>query len=182
MLSFPGRVPLPSIAASTIDPQDHHSGTPGAWCKLGPWETTVSDGDLELTSNGGHANFSGIEVWRGRGDHPDAPTGAQVAPEAAREFDMRIAPLLSRHCLGCHNGFDKKGGLDLAHHESALAGGDSGVVLVAGNPDESLLWNRVSAGEVPPDHAVSDEDKETTTAFKRRLTNVHGRVIREILA
>ena len=32
---------------------------------------------------------------------------------AGRDFDERIAPLLARHCLDCHNPTDKKGGLDL---------------------------------------------------------------------
>jgi hypothetical protein len=65
-------------------------------------------------------------------------------------FDERIAPLLARHCLGCHNPSDKKGGLDLTRRESMISGGDSGTAMLPGNADESLLWQRVAADEMPP--------------------------------
>ena len=44
--------------------RDYYSGTGGDWQRLGPWTVTVRDGSIELTSRGGAANFSGIEVWR----------------------------------------------------------------------------------------------------------------------
>ena len=43
-----------------------NSGPGGSWQRLGPWHVNVTDGTIELTSAGGHANFSGIEVWTGR--------------------------------------------------------------------------------------------------------------------
>ena len=47
--------------------RDYDSGTEGEWRRLGPWVTTVTDGKIEVTSRGGAANFSGIEVWRHAG-------------------------------------------------------------------------------------------------------------------
>jgi len=50
--------------------KDYYSGHAGDWRRLGPWLTTVNDGTIEITSRGGAANFSGIELWRpaeGRG-------------------------------------------------------------------------------------------------------------------
>lgn len=44
--------------------RDYESGPPGRWRRLGPWITPVEDGELFITSRGGAANFSGIEVWR----------------------------------------------------------------------------------------------------------------------
>jgi len=44
--------------------RDYYSGHEGEWRRLGPWMVTVSDGTIEITSSGGAANFSGIEVWR----------------------------------------------------------------------------------------------------------------------
>jgi hypothetical protein len=44
--------------------RDYNSGREGDWERLGPWMTTVKDGTIEITSRGGAANFSGIEVWR----------------------------------------------------------------------------------------------------------------------
>jgi hypothetical protein len=43
--------------------RDYHSGLAGRWRRLGPWIATPDDGKLTLTAGGGHANFSGIEVW-----------------------------------------------------------------------------------------------------------------------
>jgi glucose/arabinose dehydrogenase len=40
------------------------SGSAGAWKKLGPYRTTITDGTLNIASSGGHANLSGLEVWK----------------------------------------------------------------------------------------------------------------------
>jgi hypothetical protein len=52
--------------------------------------------------------------------------------------------------MECHQERQAAGGLVLAIREKALAGGDSGEVIVPGRPDESLLIERVTAGEMPP--------------------------------
>lgn len=44
--------------------RNHTSGVEGEWHRLGPWMATVTDGSINITSTGGAANFSGIEVWR----------------------------------------------------------------------------------------------------------------------
>src|SRR5687768_3699014 len=47
--------------------KDVRSGSAGQWQRLGPWPVRVSDGRIELTSLGGHANLSGIEIWKDKG-------------------------------------------------------------------------------------------------------------------
>ena len=43
----------------------HHSGTAGHWDKLGPYPVVFSEpGTLDLKTNGGHANVSGVEIWK----------------------------------------------------------------------------------------------------------------------
>jgi len=42
----------------------HFSGVPGEWHRLGPWTVDVEDGSLRVTTSGGAANISGIEIWR----------------------------------------------------------------------------------------------------------------------
>ncbi len=79
---------------------------------------------------------------------------------AADDFDTVVAPLLARKCLACHNPTEKKGGLDLTGAKSAQAGGESGVVLVAGKPGESLLWERISNGEMPPKKSLTDAEQQ----------------------
>ena len=44
--------------------RDYRSGIRGQWRRLGPWTTTVADGAISITSSGGAANLSGIEIWR----------------------------------------------------------------------------------------------------------------------
>jgi hypothetical protein len=39
------------------------SGAAGAWTKLGPYPVTITDGAINVSTNGGHANVSGLEVW-----------------------------------------------------------------------------------------------------------------------
>jgi len=76
-------------------------------------------------------------------------------------FDRDVAPIIARHCLECHNDFDHEGELDLASQASVLAGGDSGPVLLAGEPNESLLWQRIAEDEMPPDDPLDDTEKAT---------------------
>ena len=47
--------------------RDVYSGGEGQWQRLGPWVVQVRDGSIRLTSRGGAANFSGIEIWRHAG-------------------------------------------------------------------------------------------------------------------
>jgi len=44
--------------------RDYDSGPRGCWRRLGPWAASPVKGKLEITSRGGAANFSGLEVWK----------------------------------------------------------------------------------------------------------------------
>ncbi|MCH7729317.1 MAG: PSD1 domain-containing protein, partial [Planctomycetes bacterium] len=74
-----------------------------------------------------------------------------VASPDDPDFEREIAPILAKRCLECHNPRDAKGGLNLASHEAVLKGGESGVVLVAGKPQESYFVERIETGEMPPE-------------------------------
>ena len=43
---------------------NHSSGGAGVWSKLGPYQATINDGAINVSSSGGHAMLSGLEVWR----------------------------------------------------------------------------------------------------------------------
>jgi hypothetical protein len=74
--------------------------------------------------------------------------GLLPAPTLAEEtFSKRVAPILSRNCLGCHNADRKRGGLDLSTRAGLLAGADSGPVVVAGNAARSRLVQAVSGAK-----------------------------------
>jgi hypothetical protein len=80
-----------------------------------------------------------------------SPTVASADETAGEFFDQQVAPLLVRRCLECHNGFDLKGKLDLSNREGALRGGESGPAIHADRPTDSLVWERVSKKEMPPE-------------------------------
>ena len=60
-------------------------------------------------------------------------------------FEERIAPLLSTRCQGCHNPAraTRSGSLDQTTMKGLLEGGVSGPALVPGDPEASLLLQRV---------------------------------------
>ncbi len=145
---------------------DYKSGPAGTWKRVGPWRVVVDSGSIRLTTRGGAANLSGIEIWKGDGPIPESgrPMASLVRPRdpaAAKVFDAEIAPILARHCLECHGRSLHKGKLALASEEAALAGGASGPVIVPGKPDESLLLDYVDSGEMPRDRpTLSGAEKQ----------------------
>ena len=80
-------------------------------------------------------------------------TGAQLAKrkQSPKEqfFDREIAPLLSRHCLECHDTVNHKGRLDLSKKSTAFATSKKETVIVPGKSAESLLWEVVKGDDMP---------------------------------
>ena len=72
-------------------------------------------------------------------------------------------PLLKARCVRCHGPNDPEGGLDLSRAAAILRGGESGPP-VAATADESLLWQRVSAGEMPPDRPLPPAEQAAYAA------------------
>lgn len=84
----------------------------------------------------------------------------EIESSERRLFAKSIAPILAEHCLECHDAPTRQGGLDLSHRQSALIGGDSGAVMVAGDASASRLWQTIHSDEMPPDRPpLSDEEK-----------------------
>ncbi|MBI1246262.1 DUF1592 domain-containing protein [bacterium] len=76
-------------------------------------------------------------------------------------FVTQVAPLLAKSCVECHDSATHKGGLDLSHMKSAFAGGESGKAVVAGKSHESLLWDRIESGEMPPEGEPLNSSEKT---------------------
>jgi mono/diheme cytochrome c family protein len=85
-------------------------------------------------------------------ENPAHPTSSKQG-EAAR-FGQ-IQKILSETCIRCHNPDQKKGGLDLTRRVHVIRGGKSGPAVVPGNVDESLLIEKVEAGEMPPKNPLA---------------------------
>ncbi|MHC4956988.1 MAG: c-type cytochrome domain-containing protein [Planctomycetota bacterium] len=61
-------------------------------------------------------------------------------------FAVDLQPILTASCGFCHGG---AGGLSLDSHAGVMAGGNSGAIVVAGDPDTSLLIERVTVDDPP---------------------------------
>src|SRR2546421_8482521 len=89
-----------------------------------------------------------------------------AATEGSRYFDERVAPILSRRCLGCHNDELKDGGISFLDRDSLIQGGGRGPAIVPGKPGESVLISAVRQEaelKMPPGAKLSDEDIATLT-------------------
>jgi len=65
-------------------------------------------------------------------------------PEGLKvDFTHDVQPILSAHCSRCHLADQKQGGLSFETVKSALAGGDSGKIVIPGKSAESLLLRRI---------------------------------------
>ncbi len=62
-------------------------------------------------------------------------------------FNDRVAGILEKRCVSCHNSETPKGGLSLQTRDKATVGGDSGPAIVPHKPDESLLLDYISGDQ-----------------------------------
>jgi hypothetical protein len=77
---------------------------------------------------------------------------ALARAEQPLTFEQHVRPILKAHCFQCHGEEDEKeGSLDLRLARLMTKGGDSGPAIVAGKAAESLLLQRLTAGEMPPE-------------------------------
>jgi hypothetical protein len=82
---------------------------------------------------------------------------AVCAENPTNTFDA-VAPILIRHCLKCHQGDEPSGGLRMTTAETFAVGGESGEPTTNGDLDDSLLWEQVSTGEMPPESNLTDSE------------------------
>jgi mono/diheme cytochrome c family protein len=78
------------------------------------------------------------------------PAASRAAGEELT-YEQHVRPILKAHCFDCHGEGEKlKGKLDLRLRRLIVQGGRSGPALVPGKPDDSPLYQRLAAGEMPP--------------------------------
>ena len=86
-------------------------------------------------------------------------------------FESKIRPILVRRCYSCHGPAKQESGLRLDSRTAVLAGGDSGIVVVPGKPDESLLIKAISHQDdslkMPPKQSLSKEQVNAITQWVR---------------
>jgi len=72
------------------------------------------------------------------------PTNAVVEfGEKTTVYQGAVQPVLEAKCITCHNDKKMKGGLNLSSFQVAAKGGKSGAAWVSGDPDKSLMIERM---------------------------------------
>ena len=88
-----------------------------------------------------------------------------------RFFDTRVAPILTRRCLGCHNQELKNGGISFLDRESLLRGGSLGPAIVPGKPREGALLEVLrhdGAIQMPPGPKLPAKEIGVLTKWIKR--------------
>lgn len=86
---------------------------------------------------------SSVPLMAGAPDSIDA--------DAAVSYERDVRPILKAQCFHCHGEAGEiEGSLDVRLRRLLVKGGDSGPAVVPGKPEESPLFERVAAGEMPP--------------------------------
>ena len=90
---------------------------------------------------------------------------AVAADTATPQFETDVRPILKAHCWQCHGeGDELKSELDTRLARFILKGGESGAAVVPGKHTESLLYQRVASGDMPPGSKVLSEQELATLA------------------
>ncbi|MPR37068.1 c-type cytochrome domain-containing protein [Salmonirosea aquatica] len=97
-----------------------------------------------------------FEPWEGTFEKAEVPL------EQAVVFTDVIQPIFEQKCVSCHNADKLKGQLMLTNAESVRKGGKTGKLFVPGNPEISLLLQRV--------HLPQDAKKHMPPSGKTQLS------------
>ena len=87
---------------------------------------------------------------------PEVTPAPTATPGGAAKVSYRqqIQPILDRECVGCHGG---QAGLFMDSYDNLMAGGPGGKVVIAGDPDGSILVRSIkgqSEPRMPPGNAT----------------------------
>ena len=68
------------------------------------------------------------------------------------DYESEIQTIFNNNCTSCHvNGGAYQNGLDLSSYENLMAGeSDNGPVVIPLDHANSLLWQKVNSGAMPP--------------------------------
>lgn len=74
---------------------------------------------------------------------------AHSSEGAAPSFTRDVMPVFARHCLRCHGPVEQQAGLRLDDYRYLMRGGDDGPVVIARNPNASLLVAKIERRDRP---------------------------------
>ena len=93
-------------------------------------------------------------------DEPPAAATAEDNAAAAPSLSGDILPLLEKRCGECHSRKKRSGRLNLSTADGLALGGESGAAIEPGDVDESWLWQRLEADDMPPDEPLPEAEKD----------------------
>jgi uncharacterized membrane protein/mono/diheme cytochrome c family protein len=64
-------------------------------------------------------------------------------------LNLEVRAILAHNCYQCHSENKQKGGLELDNKRGVFQGGESGLVIVPGKPEQSEIYRRIT---LAPDH------------------------------
>ncbi|MGD9648070.1 MAG: PSD1 and planctomycete cytochrome C domain-containing protein [Pirellulales bacterium] len=98
----------------------------------------------------------------------DAPANTKQPPTVASndsaatgdDFSEHVLPILRARCFECLSSKKRAGKLNLETPLGVVRGGESGPIVSAGEPDDSILWQKVHDEEMPPDEPLAGAERE----------------------
>src|SRR5713101_3719922 len=102
------------------------------------------------------------------------PVAAQAPANKPVSFINDVAPILKENCFACHDSKKRKGKLEMTTYESLRKGGDKDDPITPGKPEESLMYQFISASgssRMPP--------KDSGDGLPKEKIAVIGQWIRE---
>ena len=121
--------------------------------------------------NSGLCIIVGLIVVLALGARAAAQEPASKGPVS---FINHVAPILKENCFACHDSKKRKGKLDMTTYESLRKGGDKDDPIAPGKPEESLMYQFISAttaSRMPP--------KDSGDGLPKEKIAVIGQWIRE---
>jgi hypothetical protein len=89
-----------------------------------------------------------------------ALTGSGRAAEpVSADLGKEALALVQARCVRCHGADKPRAKLDLTTLESLRRGGKHGPAVVAGKPDDSLLWQQVHSERMPPRKPLPEAER-----------------------
>ena len=73
------------------------------------------------------------------------------------DYQTQIQPIFNESCTNCHG---YSGGLALGNYDQLMSGGNNGDLVIPGDYQNSILWQRIDSGEMPPAGDISNDQLE----------------------
>lgn len=106
-------------------------------------------------------NADEINQLYSAGDNYPQSDATLAASKSGDHFLTSVAPILVNRCFECHDSSTREGGLDVSNQAALLKGGNSGIMLVPGKAEESILMSMVEQDVMPLARAsLTEEEKD----------------------